>query len=63
MSSRRWNLDADIAEDDAGPTERPTPTLVSMHFIRTALRRRLLACVLAAVLGLGAAAAGDGLAR
>lgn len=54
MSTGRWNLAAVIEDDDTTP-ERPMPTLVSLHFIRTALRRRLLACVLAAVLGLLAA--------
>lgn len=55
MSTGRWNVAAEL-EDDTSP-ERPAPTLVSMHFIRTALRRRRLACVLAGVLGLLAAAA------
>lgn len=55
MSNGRWNLDAE-PEDDTS-SERPAPTLVSMHFIQTALRRRRLACVLAGVLGLLAAGA------
>ncbi len=35
----------------------PSPTLVSLHFIRSALRRRWLVCVLSAILGLLVAAA------
>lgn len=55
MSSRRWSVDTETEEDEAASPELPMPTLVSLHFIRTALRRRLLACVLMAVLGLLAA--------
>jgi capsular polysaccharide biosynthesis protein len=54
MSAGRWNLATQIEDEDTSP-DRPMPTLVSLHFIRTALRRRLLVCVLAAVLGLLAA--------
>jgi len=54
MSTGRWNLASEIEADDA-VADRPAPTLVSMHFIRTALRRRRLFCVLAAMLGLLAA--------
>ena len=54
MSTWRGNLAAGIEDDDTSP-DRPMPTLVSMHFIRTALRRRLWVCVVAAVLGLVAA--------
>ena len=54
MSTWRGNLAAGIEDDDTSP-DRPMPTLVSMHFIRTALRRRLWVCVFAAVLGLVAA--------
>lgn len=56
MSTGRWNLAAELEDDDTS-SQRPAPTLVSMHFIRTALRRRQLACVLAGVLGLLAAGA------
>ena len=54
MSTGRWNLATEIEDDNPSP-ERPMPSLVSLHFIRTALRRRLLVCVLAAALGLLAA--------
>ncbi len=54
MSTWRGNLAAGIEDDDTSP-DRPMPTLVSLHFIRTALRRRLWVCVVAAVLGLVAA--------
>jgi uncharacterized protein involved in exopolysaccharide biosynthesis len=53
MSSKRWNVTNEIEDEDT--SERAAPTLVSLHFIRTALRRRLLVCVLAALLGLAAA--------
>jgi hypothetical protein len=42
-------------DDDQASPGRPMPTLVSLHFMRMALRRRRLACVLSAVLGLVAA--------
>ena len=51
MSPAPWNRTPDV-DDDQASLERPRPTLVSLHFIRTALRRRLLVCVLSAVLGL-----------
>lgn len=44
-------------DDAETPPERPAPTLVSLHFLRTALRRRLWVCVLMAIIGLLAAAA------
>lgn len=56
MSAGRWNVATEVEDDDAS-SERAMPTLVSLHFIRTALRRRLLACVLVTVLGLLAAGA------
>jgi hypothetical protein len=55
MSPGRWTPAPVFDDDDQASSERPMPTLVSLHFIRTALRRRWLACVLAAVLGLVAA--------
>jgi len=45
-----WNGAPDI--DDDPSLERPKPLLVSLHFLRTALLRRLWVCVLCAVLGL-----------
>jgi hypothetical protein len=54
MNAAPWNGLPDI-DDDPAVFDRPRPTLVSLHFIRTALRRRLWVCVLCAVLGLGAA--------
>ena len=56
MIARRWEVSESDGSDEnfAG---RPHPTLVSLHFIRSALRRRRLACVLCAVLGLLASVA------
>jgi uncharacterized protein involved in exopolysaccharide biosynthesis len=42
----------DFDEEDGASSERRPPTLVSLHFIRSALRRRWLVCALSAVLGL-----------
>ena len=56
MIAPRW----EVSESDGGDENfagRPHPTLVSLHFIRSALRRRRLACVLCAVLGLLASVA------
>ena len=47
----------DFDEVDQTSRGRSNPTLVSLHFIRSALRRRWLVCVLFAVVGLLAAAA------
>ena len=47
-------LDFDEVEETS--RGQSSPTLVSLHFIRSALRRRWLVCVLCAVLGLLAAA-------
>ena len=44
-------------EVDENSNERSYPTLLSLHFIHSALRRRWLVCVLSAVLGLLAATA------
>ncbi len=41
----------DLDEVDEASQERSSPTLVSLHFIRSALRRRWLVCVLCAVTG------------
>ena len=54
MTQARW--DASDFDDEQTRPERPIPTMVSLHFLRSALRRRWLVCVLAAVLGLLAAA-------
>ena len=56
MIAPRWEVSESDGSDEnfAG---RPHPTLVSLHFIRSALRRRRLACVLCAVLGLLASVA------
>jgi capsular polysaccharide biosynthesis protein len=55
MMQRRWEVsDLDDGQSSSGPA---TPTLVSLHFIRSALRRRWLVCALSAVLGLLMAAA------
>jgi len=50
MTQQRWDI-PDVSDDDQSP-ERATPTLVSLHFIRAALRRRWLVCVLSPLLGL-----------
>jgi len=47
----------DYEPEDPSAPGRPLPTLVSLHFLRATLRRRWVACVLSAVLGLLAAAA------
>ena len=51
MSPRPWNLSADVDDTDQS-LERARPVLVSLHFIRTALLRRLAICVLSPVLGI-----------
>ena len=43
MISPQW--DVSDFEDDQVAADRPAPTLVSLHFIRSALRRRWLVCV------------------
>jgi capsular polysaccharide biosynthesis protein len=53
MTRSTWHLSDEL--DEPGAAERPRPTLVSLHFIRTALRRRMLVCILCAVLGLAGA--------
>ena len=55
MNSAPW--DAPDSDDDLASQDRPAATLVSLHFIRFALRRRWLACVMSAILGLLVAAA------
>jgi hypothetical protein len=55
MSSGPWKHPSDFDDEDQASPERPLPALVSLHFIRTALRRRMLVCVLFAALGLLAA--------
>jgi len=54
MSPPPSNVSSDV-DDEQESYERPRPTLVSLHFIGTALRRHLLLCMLAPVLGLLAA--------
>jgi capsular polysaccharide biosynthesis protein len=54
MISAQW--DAVDFDDDQASSSRAAPILVSLHFVRSALRRRWLMCVLSAVLGLLAAA-------
>jgi len=56
MTRSRWDA-SDLEPDDPGAPERPLPTLVSLHFLRTALRRRWIVCVLSAAAGLFLAAA------
>jgi hypothetical protein len=47
----------DVDDEEQIPQGGRPPTLVNLHFIRSALRRRWLVCVLSAVLGLLAATA------
>jgi len=49
-----WEVPDFESEDPSAPG-RPLPTLVSLHYLRSALRRRWVACILSAVLGLLAA--------
>ena len=56
MIPATWDV-PDFESDDPSAPGRPLPALVSLHFLRSALRRRWMACVLSAVLGLLAAAA------
>jgi len=46
----------DFDDEEQTSTRLQAPTMVSLHFVRTALRRRLLVCVLSAVCGMLAAA-------
>jgi uncharacterized protein involved in exopolysaccharide biosynthesis len=55
MIPAQWD-DPDFESEDPSAPGRPLPTLVSLHFLRSALRRRWVACVLSAALGLLAAA-------
>ena len=56
MTPARWEV-PDFEDDDPSAPGRPLPTLVSLHFLRSALRRRWVVCVLSAAIGLIAAAA------
>ena len=56
MSAARWEIPG-LDEDDQTSSGRPIPRVVSLHFVRSALRRRWLVCMLSAVLGLLMAAA------
>jgi capsular polysaccharide biosynthesis protein len=46
-----WDL-SDVEPEDPGAVGHTQPTLVSLHFLRAALRRRRLTCLFSAVLGL-----------
>ncbi len=50
-------LDVPFDDEDQTSTSRPIPSLVSLHFLRSALRRRWWVCVLCVVLGLLASVA------
>ena len=56
MIPATWDL-PDPGYDDPSAPGRPLPALVSLHFLRSALRRQWVVCALSAVLGLLAAAA------
>ena len=56
MIPAKWDV-PDFEDDDPSAPGRPLPTMVSLHFLRSALRRRWVACVLSAAIGLIAAAA------
>lgn len=56
MRAGRWGTATEVEDEDTS-SEQQTPTLVSLHFILTALQRRLVPCVVVAVLGLLAAGA------
>jgi hypothetical protein len=51
MTPATWET-PQFEDDDPSAPGRPLPTLVSLHFLRSALRRRRVACVLSALLGL-----------
>jgi uncharacterized protein involved in exopolysaccharide biosynthesis len=53
MNSSQWDA-LDFDDDQASP-RHAAPSLVNLHFIRSALRRRWAVCVLSAALGLLAA--------
>jgi hypothetical protein len=55
MIPAAWE-DRDFESEDPSAPGRPLPTLVSLHFLRSALRRGWLACMLSAFLGLLTAA-------
>jgi hypothetical protein len=56
MTPATWDASESEYDDPSAPG-RPLPALVSLHFLRSALRRRWVACVLCAVAGLLTAAA------
>src|SRR5262245_10246636 len=56
MIPSRWDA-SDIEPDDPSAPGRPLPTLVSLHFLRTALRRRRVVWLFSAALGFFLAAA------
>ena len=51
MTQSRWDVPG-YDDDDQTSAGHPSPTLVSLHFIRSTLRRRWLICVLSPVIGL-----------
>ena len=56
MTQRRWDI-PDFETEDQSVSGQQSPTLVSLHFIRSALRRRRLVVVLSPIIGLLVAAA------
>jgi capsular polysaccharide biosynthesis protein len=56
MTQRRWDI-PDFETEDQTVSGRQSPTLVSLHFITSALRRRRLVIVLSPIIGLLVAAA------
>jgi capsular polysaccharide biosynthesis protein len=56
MNPASWDL-SEIEPEDGAASGRVLPTLVSLHFLRSAIRRRRIACLLGALLGLTAATA------
>jgi hypothetical protein len=56
MTPATWET-PQFEDDDPSAPGRPLPTLVSLHFLRSALRRRRVACLMSALLGLLAGAA------
>jgi len=51
MIPATWDA-PDYEPDDPSAPGRPLPTVVSLHFLRSAVRRRWLTCLVCAVLGL-----------
>jgi hypothetical protein len=51
MTSERWVV-SDVDDYDQNTAGRPLPSLVSLHFVRSALRRRWWVCLLFTMFGL-----------